>query len=85
MLPGACPQALGREHAPAPIAAAAARTGDPRKAPARRPPAQRPRATPRMSVEQAIRPILMALEARFAINRVSYQSIRQWEGEPGVL
>jgi NAD(P)-dependent dehydrogenase (short-subunit alcohol dehydrogenase family) len=38
-----------------------------------------------MTVEQAIRPILMALEARFAINRVSYQSLRQWQGEPGVL
>lgn len=38
-----------------------------------------------MSVEEAVLPILHALSASFAVNKISYESVRQWLNEPGVL
>lgn len=38
-----------------------------------------------MSVDAAVQPIVAALNATFAVNRISYESIDQWLGEPGVV
>jgi len=38
-----------------------------------------------MSVEQAIEPVVEALGSQFAVNKISYESMQQWLGEPGVL
>lgn len=38
-----------------------------------------------MTVQEAVLPILHALEAPFAVNKISYESVRQWLNEPGVL
>ena len=38
-----------------------------------------------MSVGQAISPILEALNSQFSLNKISYESVQQWLGEPGVL
>ncbi len=38
-----------------------------------------------MTVNEAISPILEALNSQIAINKISYQSIQQWFNEPGVL
>ena len=38
-----------------------------------------------MAVAQAIGPIVHALGSNFVYNRVSYESLEQWMGEPGVL
>jgi len=38
-----------------------------------------------MSVAQATGPIIEALDSQFALNKISYQSVQQWLGEPGVL
>jgi NAD(P)-dependent dehydrogenase (short-subunit alcohol dehydrogenase family) len=38
-----------------------------------------------MPVGAAVQPIIAALNAEFAVNRISYESIEQWLGEPGVL
>ena len=38
-----------------------------------------------MTVEEAVLPVLHALNASFAINRISYESLQQWLNEPGVL
>jgi len=38
-----------------------------------------------MSVEEAVYPILHALNTQFAVNRISYESVIQWREEPGVL
>jgi short-subunit dehydrogenase len=38
-----------------------------------------------MSVEEAVKPILAAIDSEYATNKISYESIRQWMGEPGVV
>jgi NADP-dependent 3-hydroxy acid dehydrogenase YdfG len=38
-----------------------------------------------MSVGQAISPIIEALNSQFSLNKISYESVQQWLGEPGVL
>jgi short-subunit dehydrogenase len=38
-----------------------------------------------MTVEEAVGPIIQALNSNFALNRLSYESLEQWRGEPGVL
>lgn len=38
-----------------------------------------------MTVTQAIAPIVHALGSQFVYNRISYESLEQWMGEPGVL
>jgi len=38
-----------------------------------------------MNVDESLAPILLALNAPFAVNKISYQSLKQWQGEPGVL
>src|SRR5205814_55321 len=38
-----------------------------------------------MRLEEAVLPIVRALEADFATNKISYESVTQWESEPGVL
>lgn len=38
-----------------------------------------------MTVEEAVEPIVQALNSRFALNKLSYESLEQWRGEPGVL
>ena len=38
-----------------------------------------------MSVEEAVGPIIQALNSHFALNKLSYESLAQWRGEPGVL
>jgi NAD(P)-dependent dehydrogenase (short-subunit alcohol dehydrogenase family) len=38
-----------------------------------------------MSVTEAIAPIIHALNSQFVYNRISYESLAQWMGEPGVL
>ena len=38
-----------------------------------------------MGVAEAVQPILQALNSQFVINRVSYESVKQWLNEPGVL
>jgi NAD(P)-dependent dehydrogenase (short-subunit alcohol dehydrogenase family) len=38
-----------------------------------------------MTVTQAIGPIVQALQSQFVYNRISYESLDQWVGEPGVL
>jgi uncharacterized protein len=37
-----------------------------------------------MTVEEAVRPIIQALDSHFALNKLSYESLEQWTGEPGV-
>lgn len=38
-----------------------------------------------MTVDEAVGPIITALEGQFVVNRLSYQSVGQWTAEPGVL
>lgn len=38
-----------------------------------------------MTVAQAIGPIVQTLDSEFVYNRISYESLEQWVGEPGVL
>lgn len=38
-----------------------------------------------MPVEEAIAPIAQALNSQFALNKISYESLQQWMGEPGVI
>jgi len=38
-----------------------------------------------MTTEEAVLPIVHALNAQFAVNRISYESLQQWLNEPGVL
>ncbi|MEK7790112.1 MAG: SDR family oxidoreductase [Deltaproteobacteria bacterium] len=38
-----------------------------------------------MSISEAVLPILQALERSFSINKISFESVEQWFGEPGVL
>lgn len=38
-----------------------------------------------MKVAEAVQPILQALNSQFVINKVSYESVKQWFNEPGVL
>lgn len=38
-----------------------------------------------MPVSQAIGPIVQTLDSEFVYNRISYESLEQWVGEPGVL
>jgi len=38
-----------------------------------------------MSVEEAVLPILQALRTEISINKVSLESAKQWQNEPGVL
>lgn len=38
-----------------------------------------------ITVEDAIVPILQALQSQIAINKVSYESVEQWLNEPGVI
>ena len=38
-----------------------------------------------IGVDEAVEPILMALSVPFAVNKVSYESFKQWRNEPGVL
>lgn len=38
-----------------------------------------------MPLADAVQPIVDALNAQFAVNRISYESVEQWLGEPGVL
>ena len=38
-----------------------------------------------MEVSEAVQPILQALDSQFVINKVSYESVKQWLNEPGVL
>jgi len=38
-----------------------------------------------MTVEEAVVPILQALQSQCAINKVSYESVEQWLNEPGVI
>lgn len=38
-----------------------------------------------MVVGEAIQPILQVLDSHLAVNRVSYESVKQWLHEPGVL
>jgi 3-oxoacyl-[acyl-carrier protein] reductase len=38
-----------------------------------------------MTVREAAEPILQAIHARVAINKISYESVNQWLNEPGVL
>jgi NADP-dependent 3-hydroxy acid dehydrogenase YdfG len=41
--------------------------------------------TESMTVEEAVDPIIHALNSQFAVNKLSYESLEQWRGEPGVL
>lgn len=38
-----------------------------------------------MTAGEAISPIMAALNSQFATNRISYESVAQWQSEPGVL
>jgi short-subunit dehydrogenase len=38
-----------------------------------------------MTVEESVQPILQVLNLSFVINKISYESVKQWSGEPGVL
>ena len=38
-----------------------------------------------LTVEEAVEPIMQALQSQFAINKVSYESVEQWLNEPGVV
>lgn len=38
-----------------------------------------------MTVKQTVVPIVQALQAQFATNKVSYESVEQWLNEPGVI
>ncbi len=38
-----------------------------------------------MELEEAVNPIMLALNSQFVINKISFESIRQWKGEPGVI
>ena len=38
-----------------------------------------------MLLEEAVAPILLALNLNYVLNKVSFESIKQWKGEPGVL
>ncbi len=38
-----------------------------------------------MAAEEAVIPIVQVLQAQFAINKVSYESVEQWLNEPGVI
>lgn len=38
-----------------------------------------------MSISEAVLPILQVLERSFSINKISFESVEQWFGEPGVL
>jgi short-subunit dehydrogenase len=38
-----------------------------------------------MTVEEAVEPILQALNSQYATNRISYESIKQWRSELGVV
>jgi short-subunit dehydrogenase len=38
-----------------------------------------------MFVTEAIKPILQALNAQYATNRISFESTKQWQGELGVV
>jgi NADP-dependent 3-hydroxy acid dehydrogenase YdfG len=37
-----------------------------------------------MHVRNAVEPVLWALNARYAVNSISYESVPQWRTEPGV-
>ena len=38
-----------------------------------------------LTVTEAVEPILHAINARYATNKISYESVDQWLSEPGVL
>jgi short-subunit dehydrogenase len=38
-----------------------------------------------MTVEEAVEPIMQALNSHFGLNKLSYESLEQWRSEPGVL
>ncbi len=38
-----------------------------------------------MTVQEAVAPIIHALNTQFVLNKLSYESLDQWMGEPGVL
>lgn len=38
-----------------------------------------------MSVQEAVLPIVSLLDAQFSVNKLSYQSIEQWRGEPSTM